>query len=269
MPNATSYELADRIAGDRIAVFKGRRADGVIVLMHQLTPGFDHTEVLKLGMAYMLHNSPSNGGLILDLVERDELTYVVTADRTDCLDLPGWLAREVGHAFAPEAEVTAEMPRAAPHPAAAVEGVSLAGFTPFLGSVQSTSLSPPHATRPPASRGSGPLLTSSQPKPVRPFTAISEPMAQGDRPPEPAPKATELPRPQTPEPAAVEPDVPLPSFLGAPQAPVTESAPEAPARYLITQPKAGVGKTIVFAAAGFLVVAALFWIATVVVHGMR
>jgi hypothetical protein len=269
VPNATSYELADRIAGDRIAVFKGRRADGVMVLMHQLTPGFDHTEVLKLGMAYMLHNSPSSGGLILDLVERDELTYVVTADRTDCLDLPGWLAREVGHAFAPEAEVTAEMPHAAPPPVAVIERASLAGFTPFLGSVQSTSLSPPHATRPPASRGSGPLLTSSQPKPVRPFTAISEPMAQGDRPPEPAPRVAEPSPLRTPEPPAAGPDVPLPSFLGAPQAPVTQPAPEAPARYVIAQPKAGVGKTVIFTAAGFLVVAALFWIATIVVHGMR
>jgi hypothetical protein len=38
---------------------------------------------------------------------------------------------------------------------------------------------------------------------------------------------------------------------------------------VIAQPKAGLGKTIIFTAAGFLVVAALFWIATIVVHGMR
>ena len=64
MASTTSYELADRIAGDRIAVFKGLRADGVMVLMHQLTRGFDHSDVLKLGLAYMLHNPPANGGLI-------------------------------------------------------------------------------------------------------------------------------------------------------------------------------------------------------------
>ena len=54
MASATSYELADRIASGRIAVFKGRRADGVMVLMHQLTPGFDHSGVLKLGIAYIV-----------------------------------------------------------------------------------------------------------------------------------------------------------------------------------------------------------------------
>ena len=157
MASTTSYELDDRIAGDRIAVFKGRRADGVMVLMHQLTPGFDHSDVLKLGIAYMLRNPPANGGLILDLVELDGLTYLVTADKPDCLELDGWLTREVGHAFA--------APPAA-QPAAAIEGASLMGFTPFLGSIQSTSgtLSPPRTTRPPASKGPRPLA-SSQLKP--------------------------------------------------------------------------------------------------------
>jgi hypothetical protein len=269
--SATSYELADRIAGDRIAVFKGRRADGVMVLMHQLTPGFDHSDVLKLGIAYMLRKPPANGGLILDLVELDGLTYLVTADKPDCLELPGWLAREVGHALAPESKVTAEVPRAAPQPAAA----TLVGFTPFLGSVQSTSttLSPPQATRPPASRG--PLLTSSQPKPVGAFTAISGPMALGDRPPEPAPKAAEPSQtsepqagPVTPAQSSPEP-APQPAPSTMPPAPMTPSAPEAPAVYLIAQPKAGIGKTMLFTVAGFLVVAAVFWLAMVVVRGMK
>lgn len=266
MASATSYELAGRIAGDRIAVFRGRRADGVMVLMHQLTPGFDHSDVLTLGIAYMLRNRPGNTGLIWDLVELGGLTYLVTADNPDCLELSGCLAREVGHAFAPEAEVTAQVPPAAPEPAAS----SLVGFTPFLGSIQSTSgtLSRPPATRPLASSGPGPLLTSSHPKPVGAFTAISAAI-----PPEPAPKAVEPSRPQTPEPhAAPQPDplaVPLPAFLGAPQAPVTPPAPAAPAVYILEQPKAGPFKTILFTAVGFLVVAALFWIAITVVRGMK
>ena len=284
MANATSYELADRIAGDRIAVFKGRRADGVMVLMHQLTLGFDHSDVLKLGIAYMLHNPPANGGLILDLVERDGLTYLVTADRPECIELPGWLAREVGLVVAPEAQVTAEVPHTAPQTAAAIEGASLVGFTPFLGSIQSTSatLSNPRPTRPQASRRSESLFTSSQPRPAG--AAISGPMALGDRP-QPEAKASEPSWAQTPEPQTgpvspattppagmnplSEPEVPLPSFLGAPQAPVMPPQPEAPATYVIAQPKPGVGKTLLFTAAGFLVVAAVFWIVIIVVRGMK
>jgi hypothetical protein len=281
----TSYELADRIAGDRIAVFKGRRADGVMVLMHQLTPGFDHSDVLKLGIAYMLRNPPGNGGLILDLVELDGLTYLVTADKPDCLELDGWLAREVGHAFAGEAEVTVELPPAA-RPPAAIKGASLVGFTPFLGSIQSTSgtLSPPQATRPAASRGSGPLLASPplKPvgvKPVGPSATVSEPRARSQTP-EPAagpvsPATAPQPVPSTmpPAPAATDPleapVVPLPAFLGAPQTPLTPSAPEAPALYAIAQPKAGLGKTAVFTILGFLVVAVLFWLVTVLVPRVK
>jgi hypothetical protein len=276
----TSYELADRIAGDRIAVFKGRRADGVMVLMHQLTPGFDHSDVLKLGIAYMLRNPPGNGGLILDLVELDGLTYLVTADKPDCLELDGWLAREVGHAFAREAEVTVELPPAA-RPA-------LVGFTPFLGSIQSTSgtLSVPQATRPPASRGSGPLSTSSplKPagvKPVGPSATVSEPTARSQTPepeagpvsPATAPQPVPSTMPQAPAPAATDPleapVVPLPAFLGAPQTPLTPSAPEEPALYAIAQPKAGLGKTAVFTILGFLVVAVLFWLVTVLVPRVK
>ena len=157
MANATSYELGDRIAGDRIAVFKGRRADGVMVLMHQLTPGFDHSDVLKLGIAYMLHNPPAHGGLILDMVQRDGLTYLVTADKPECIELRDWLGGEVGYVLTPEAQVTGEVPHTAPQTAAAIEGASLVGFTPFLGTIQSTSgtLSHPRTTRPPASRETG------------------------------------------------------------------------------------------------------------------
>ena len=244
-----------------------------MVLMHQLTSGFDHSNVLKLAIAYMLHNPPANGGLILDLVERDGLTYLVTADKPDCLELSGWLVTEVGHALSPEAEVTAEVPRAAPSTAAGVGGASLVGFTPFLGSIQSTSgtLSPPHATRPPASG-----LTSSQPKPVGAFTA-PEPQAGPVSPAQSSPATAPPPAPSTMPaagaPAATDPlaapAVPLPSFLGVPQAAVTPPAHEAPAVYVITQPKAGLGKTIISTALGFLVVAAVFWIAMLVVRGIK
>ncbi len=231
MSSETSYELADRIA-----VFKGRRADGVMVQMHQLTLGFDHKDVLKLAITYLLHNPPASGGLILDLVERDGLTYLVTADKPQCMELAGWLAKEVGH-VTPKAEVTAQLPHAAPQTAA----------------------------------------------------AISEPMALGDRSPQPAAKIAEPSPAQTPQPEvgsaspatapqpapsalppAAAPEVPLPAFLGAPQSPVTPPpSPEAPTTYVIAQPKAGLGKTILFTAIGFLVVAAVFWIAIAVVRGMK
>ena len=264
--SATSYELTDRIAGDRIAVFKGRRADGVPVLMHQLTSGFDHSNVLKLGIAYMLHHPPANGGLIWDLVERDGLTYLVTADQPDCLELSGWLAREVGHALAPEAEVTAEVLPPAPSTAASIGGASLVGFTPFLGSIQSTSgtLSTPHATRPPA------------PKPVGAFTT-PEPQAGPVSPAQSNAATTPAPAPSTTPPAAApaatdplaSPAVPLPAFLGgAAPAVVTPPASEAPV-YVITQPKPGLGKTIISTALGFLVVAAVFWIAMLVVRSLK
>jgi hypothetical protein len=228
--SATSYELADRIAGDRIAVFKGRRADGVMVLMHQLTPGFDHSDVLKLGIAYMLHNPPANGGLIWDLVEREGLTYLITADKTECVDLHGWLTREVGHSLAPEAEVTAEVPHAVPQ-LAAIEAAS---------------------------------LPSSEPKPVHASAAISGPMTPREGPPETAAKDAQPSLPQTSEPRA---GLPSPTQNG----PAIASAPtsEAPEVYVIAQPKAGLLKTLMFAVVGFLVVAALFWIASAVVRGMK
>jgi hypothetical protein len=206
----------------------------VPVLLHLLTPGFDHADVLKLGIAYMLHNRSADQGLILDLFDLNGLTYLVTADRPDCVDLPVRLAEEVGHAFAPEGQDTAEAPIAAPQTAA-----PLVGFTPFLGSIQSTSgtLSVPTVARPAA-------------------------------PPQPAP-ATAAPVTPTPAPPVPEPAVPLPAFLGAPQAPETPPAPEAPTVYVIAQPKAGFGKTLVATLLGFLVIAAVFWIAVVVVRGMK
>ena len=63
------------------------------------------------------------------------MTYLVTADKPECIELSGWLAGEVGHILTPQAEVTAEVPHAAPK-TAVIEGASLVGFTPFLGSIQ-------------------------------------------------------------------------------------------------------------------------------------
>lgn len=229
MTNETSYELADRIA-----VIKGRRADGVMVQMHQLTLGFDHNEVLRLAIAYLLHNPPASGGLILDLVERDGLTYLVTADQPQCLELSGWLAKEVGR-VAPKPEVTAELPHAAPQPAAPVSGPP----QPAAKVAEST---PAQTPKPEA--GSASPATTPQPAP----STVS--------PAGPPPAIVPL---------AAAPEVPLPAFVGAAQAP----APEAPTVYVLTQPKAGLGKTILFTLIGFLVVAAVFWIATMVVRGMK
>ncbi len=55
--------------------------------------------------------------------------------------LPGWLAREamVTHSPRRPRSLPLKCTRAAPKPAAAIEGAFLAGFSPFLGSVQSTS----------------------------------------------------------------------------------------------------------------------------------
>lgn len=233
MTNETSYELADRIA-----VIKGRRADGVMVQMHQLTLGFDHNDVLKLAITYLLHNPPSSGGLILDLVQRDGLTYLVTADKPECSELPGWLAREVGH-VTPKAEVTAELPHAAPQTVAAISG--------------------PMA---PVDRSPRPAAKVAEPSPAQ----TPEPEATA---PQPAPSTVSHAGPPPAIDPLAAPAVPLPAFLGAPQAPVTAPSPEAPTVYVIAQPKAGLAKTILFTAIGFLVVAAVFWIAILVVRGMK
>ena len=252
--HATSYELADRIAGDRIVAFKGRRADGVKVLMHQLTPGFDHTAVLKLAVAYMLRYPAANGGLILDLVELDGLTYLVTADEPACLDLPDWLAQEGGHVG--EARDTAEHPPQERNP---IPGKLATPFQPaspsgvmFFGSTSTQSAA-----------------------------AIRGPMTIGGRPAGPPPKAPEPSRPQPPEPQAspapVSAQAPVPPVeekksepLQRAPDPLPESAPPAPeTRYIIAQPKAGMSKTLLFTVMGFLVVAALFFLAVMVMPKVK
>jgi hypothetical protein len=273
---ATSYELGGRIAGDRIVVFKGRRADGIMVLLHQMTPGLDHTSVLKLAIAYMLRYPPASGGRILDLVELEGLTYLVTVDEPACLALPAWLSIEAGHALAPEALVTAEVPLAAGQ--APVVGTAQPGFTPFIGSMQSTAgaVSPPQATRPPTRRE----LAPTDQKPVGAFTAFAEPVTLGgpaattpeplrsptSAPPSPAQSSNASPSTTPAEPPAADQGIVL-SSLGSYQTPATPAAP--PTTYLIAQPKAGLSKTLLFTLAGFLVVAALFWLAMAVVRGMH
>jgi hypothetical protein len=234
----TSYELADRIA-----VIKGRRADGVMVLMHQLTLGFDHKDVLKAAITYLLHHPPAGGGLILDLVERDGLTYIVTADTPQCMELQGWLAREVRH-LTPKSEVTAELPHAASQPA-----------VPISAPVSEPTPQPEAKVAVPAS------AQTPEPETISASPVTVRLPAPSTVPPAPAPPAVASPAP---------PEVPLPAFLGAPQTPVTPPTPAAPAAtYVIPQPKAGLAKTTLFTAVGFLVVAVVFWIVIVVVRGMK
>jgi hypothetical protein len=234
----TSYELTGRIA-----VFKGRRADGVMVLMHQLTLGFDHNDVLKLALAYLLRNPPASGGLILDLVQRDGLTYLVTADMPQCVELSGWLAREVGQ-LTREAEVIARLPHVAPQtPAAISEPVALGHRSPQPAAEVA---GPSPAQTPEPEGGSASPANAPQPAP-----SMGSPAG--------APPAIDAVEAQ---------EVPLPAFLGAPP-PVMPPSPVAPATYVIAQPKAGLAKTILFTGVGFLVVAAVFWIVIVVVRGMK
>jgi hypothetical protein len=215
-----------------------------MVLMHQLTLGFDHNDVLKLAIAYLLRNPPATGGLILDLVQRDGLTYLVTADTPQCVELSGWLAREVGQSTR-EAEVIATLPHAAPQtPAAISEPVAMGDRSPQ----PAAEVAAPSSAQPPEPEG-GSASPASAPQPA-PSTAS----------PAGAPPAID---------AVAAQEVPLPAFLGAPQPTVMPTSPVAPATYVIAQPKAGLAKTILFTAVGFLVAVAVFWIVTVVLRGMK
>ena len=65
VPNPGQYRLIARVAGDdQVTTFRGRRDENTPVLVHQLTPGVDHSELLRLAMSYMMRN-PAAAGKVL------------------------------------------------------------------------------------------------------------------------------------------------------------------------------------------------------------
>ncbi len=106
MPNPGQYRLIARVSGDdQITTFRARRDENTPVLVHQLTPGVDHGEVLRLAMAYMMRQPAASGGRILDYFENNGVTHLVTADDTQCLSLKEWLKWEADQAAAQTAPV--------------------------------------------------------------------------------------------------------------------------------------------------------------------
>jgi len=112
------YRLLARVAGDdKIATFRARRADGQPVLIHQLAPGQDHSNLLQTAMFYMLRNPSDKGGRILDLFETNGTTHLVTTDETACIALKEWLQWESTQA--PQMSSVRAEPTPPPQPAAA------------------------------------------------------------------------------------------------------------------------------------------------------
>ena len=97
LDGSAKYELSQRIAGIQIVVFRGRdTAGGRSILLHQLTAGNDHTEVLKRVAQYLLRKPATAGGRILDLVDIQGAPFVVTVDEPECLAIREWLEWELG-----------------------------------------------------------------------------------------------------------------------------------------------------------------------------
>jgi hypothetical protein len=112
------YRLLARISGDdRIATYRARREDGQSVLVHQLTPGQDHSEVLRMAMAYMLRNPADKGGRILDLFDSNGTTHLVTTNETACLAFREWLQWEATQVSREARPSDTQQPRAVQRPA--------------------------------------------------------------------------------------------------------------------------------------------------------
>ncbi|HTA69141.1 MAG TPA: hypothetical protein VK776_12715 [Bryobacteraceae bacterium] len=96
MDGSAKYEVLQRIAGEKIVVFRGRATlSGQIVLLHQLTGTNDHTDVLRMALEYLLRNPASAGGRIVDVVEIMGSHFLVTLDQPECLALREWLKWEL------------------------------------------------------------------------------------------------------------------------------------------------------------------------------
>jgi len=173
LDGSTKYELIQRIGGVKIVVFRGRETQGGRpILLHQLTEPYDHTDVLKRAIEYLVSNPASAGGRILNLIDIQGSPYLVTVDHEECLALREWLDYELQGApaasgaaaagpFAAAPPVPSSGPVTAPTPAAS--GGEPGDFTRRWGVGQDQPISPAQPAVAQAAPARTPLASESQP----------------------------------------------------------------------------------------------------------
>jgi hypothetical protein len=237
------YRVIARVAGDdKIATFRARRTDGAPVLIHQLAPGVDHSDVLRTSMSYMLRHPADKGGRILDLFETNGMTHLVTTDETACIALKEWLEWEATLASQPQTSQSAGKAESAPEAPSAPVATTEAATPP-------ASLEPPKSDPADTKKMRTPeVVEAASP------TVIMQPPGEFTR--------------VIQNPARIDPPgasgTPGQSLISSPELEV----PRSTTVYPLTPPPSTSSRVIPFLAS-FLVVLALFLIAVVVIRQMQ